>query len=156
MSLFKERLKQIMRSKSVRQIDVVAETGIPKAAISNYLAGRYEPTGERLYVLADFFGVSPAWLKGYSDNLNDNVINEETLDKVNSTDPALIEKYNGDLDAAYAEQQRIDQINNGSLLDILSNKDKELLNDYLKLNELGKDKAIDYVKDLASVEKYTK
>ena len=108
MSLFKERLKQVMRSKSVRQIDVAAETRIPKAAISNYLAGRYEPMGERLYVLADFFGVSPAWLKGYSDNPNDNVINEETLDKVNATDPALIEKYNGDLDAAYAEQQRID------------------------------------------------
>lgn len=109
MSIFKERLKQAMESKSIRQIDIVENTGIPKAAISNYLAGRYEPTGERLYILADYFNVSPAWLKGYSDNPNDNIISDKTLDMVNSLNPALLEKHNGDLEAAYAEQQRLDE-----------------------------------------------
>lgn len=57
--------------------------------------------------------------------------NKETLiDKYNSVDPKLLEK--------------------------LSKKDTEFLNEYLKLNETGKDKATEYVKDLSSMEKYRK
>lgn len=81
MSAFIDRLKQAMQSKCVRQTDVAADTGIPKAAISNYLAGRYEPTGKRLYTLADYFNVSPAWLKGYTNTPNDGDISEKPLDK---------------------------------------------------------------------------
>lgn len=68
MSNFKERLKQALESSGARQIDVTVATGIPKAAISNYLAGRYEPDEERINILADFFGVSPAWLACYTDD----------------------------------------------------------------------------------------
>ena len=61
-NIFKERLRRSMQSKCVRQVDIVA-----KAAICNYLAGRYEPTGDRMRVLADYLNVSPAWLAGYTD-----------------------------------------------------------------------------------------
>ena len=78
------------------------------------------------------------------------------LDIVNSIDDDILEKYSNDISKAYAEQKKRDERNSKLLLECLSNKDKELLNNYFKLNELGKDKAIDYVKDLSSVEKYTK
>ena len=40
--------------------------------------------------------------------------------------------------------------------EFISKKDTEFLNEYLKLNETGKDKATEYVKDLSSMEKYRK
>ena len=97
MSLFKERLKQSMQSKKVRQVDIVAETGIPKAAICNYLAGRYEPTGDRLRILADYFNVSPAWLAGYTDD----PINYDDPDLIAEIPQAILEHFDGDARRAY-------------------------------------------------------
>lgn len=145
-----DRIRKLRQQKKITQTELAEKVNTTKQNIYKYETGIISNIPyDKLELIAEALGTSPQHLLGWDDM-------EAQIDKYNSTDPDLIEKYNGDLDAAYAEQQRIDQANTGSFLECLSNKDKELLNDYLKLNELGKDKAIDYVKDLASVEKYTK
>lgn len=83
-------------------------------------------------------------------------VSEGMLDIVNSLDDDILEKYGSDISRAYAEQRKRDMEQAVSTLESLSSKEKELLTDFLKLNEQGKDKAIEYVKDLSSVDKYRK
>lgn len=62
---FKVRLRQALELRGMRAVDLVEKTGIPKGAISYYLAGRSQPKADRLYVLAQTLDVSEAWLLGY-------------------------------------------------------------------------------------------
>lgn len=65
MSTTPERLREAMRVKEKKQIDLVRATGIDKGSISNYLSGRYEPKQEAIYKLSMALGVSEMWLWGY-------------------------------------------------------------------------------------------
>jgi len=59
------RLKEIIALRNVKQIDIIESTGITKGALSSYISGRYEPKQDKIYILAKYFDVSPAWLMGY-------------------------------------------------------------------------------------------
>ncbi len=61
----KDRLQMAMNIKGVRAVDLVEQTGVPKGAVSYYLAGRSQPKADRLHVLAKALDVSEAWLLGY-------------------------------------------------------------------------------------------
>ena len=62
-----------------KQIDVARELGIPKSTLSRYLKGSYEPKTERVYQLLEYFGVTPEWLRGYTNDPQGHVM-------VNNTD----------------------------------------------------------------------
>ena len=62
-----------------KQIDVARELGIPKSTLSRYLKGSYEPKTERVYQLSEYFGVTPEWLMGYTNDPQGHVM-------VNNTD----------------------------------------------------------------------
>lgn len=62
---FKIRLKQALELRNMRAVDLVNKTGIPKGAISYYLAGRSQPKADRLYLIAQALDVNEAWLLGY-------------------------------------------------------------------------------------------
>jgi transcriptional regulator with XRE-family HTH domain len=62
---FKIRLKQALELRGMRAVDLVEKTGIPKGAISYYLAGRSQPKADRLYIIAQALDVSEVWLLGY-------------------------------------------------------------------------------------------
>lgn len=64
-SNFVSRLKEAMRSKDMRQVDVARASGIDRSVISCYLSGRYRPNGKNAVILANALGVSEAWLMGF-------------------------------------------------------------------------------------------
>ena len=64
MSKTSDRLKEAMRIRDMKQVDLLARTGINKGAMSSYLAGRYEPKQKNLHALARALNVSEAWLMG--------------------------------------------------------------------------------------------
>lgn len=64
-STFRERLKRAMKERNLRQAQIAQMTGIDRSVISCYISGRYEPKGERLFLLADALKVSPEWLSGH-------------------------------------------------------------------------------------------
>lgn len=67
---FAIRLNQCMRAKGIKQVDLVERTGIDKSNISSYLAGRYMPKSEGLYLLAKALDVNVAWLMGIDADTN--------------------------------------------------------------------------------------
>ena len=64
MTIVSERLKQAMELRNKRQADLVRITGIGKASICTYLAGKYEPKQANTCKLAAALNVNPAWLMG--------------------------------------------------------------------------------------------
>lgn len=61
----KNRLKEAMDTRKMRAVDLMEKTGVPKSAISFYLAGKSKPKADRLYKIAQALDVSEAWLLGY-------------------------------------------------------------------------------------------
>lgn len=61
----KDRLREAMDARSLRPVDIVEQTGIPKSMISYYLSGKSVPKADRVYTLSQVLGVNEAWLMGY-------------------------------------------------------------------------------------------
>lgn len=55
-----------MDSNGIKAVELCEKTGVPKSAISYYLAGKSEPKSDRLYIIAKALDVSEAWLLGYN------------------------------------------------------------------------------------------
>ena len=64
-SLLKDRLQEALDRKGWKAVDLVERTGVPKGAVSYYLAGRSKPKADRLYTIAKALDISEAWLLGY-------------------------------------------------------------------------------------------
>lgn len=62
---FKNRLNTAMNMRGMRQVDLAQKSGLPKAQISQYQTGKYEPMQEALYKLAKALSVNVAWLMGH-------------------------------------------------------------------------------------------
>jgi len=59
-----ERIKQALKLRNMKQVDLVAKTGIDKSQISSYLSGKYKPKQENLSLLAVALNVNEYWLIG--------------------------------------------------------------------------------------------
>lgn len=79
LKIFSKRLADSMELNGKKQIDVARELGIPQSTLSRYLKGSYEPKTERVYQLSEYFGVTPEWLMGYTNDPQGHVM-------VNNTD----------------------------------------------------------------------
>lgn len=62
---FKDRLKEVLDRKGLRAVDLMEMTGVPKSAISFYMAGKSKPKADRIYTIARALDISEAWLLGY-------------------------------------------------------------------------------------------
>lgn len=65
-----ERLREALRIRNMKQVDLVERTGITKGALSSYLSGRYEPKQNNLHALARALEVNEAWLMGFEVDMN--------------------------------------------------------------------------------------
>lgn len=54
---------KLCKAKGVTAYQVAKETGVSTATLSSWKNGRYVPKDEKLQKLADFFGVSPYYLR---------------------------------------------------------------------------------------------
>lgn len=61
----KDRLKEALEIRGLRAADLVEKTGVPKSAVSFYLAGKSKPKADRLYIIAQALDINEAWLLGY-------------------------------------------------------------------------------------------
>lgn len=65
MDTFKNRLLYAMELKGLKQVDLIKLTKIPKATISGYMNGEFEPKQKNLHILSKTLNVNPSWLMGY-------------------------------------------------------------------------------------------
>ena len=62
----KDRLREALSVRNMKAVDLVEVSGVPKSAISFYLAGKSKPKADRLYIIAQALDVNEAWLLGYN------------------------------------------------------------------------------------------
>jgi repressor LexA len=62
---FQNRLKEAMRLRDIKQVDLVEKTGLDKTLINKYLSGISNARQQKLTLLADALNVNEVWLMGY-------------------------------------------------------------------------------------------
>jgi len=60
-----ERIKEAMKLRKMKQVDLAERSGINKPSISCYISGKYEPKQMALYQLGRALDVAEMWLAGY-------------------------------------------------------------------------------------------
>lgn len=66
-----ERIKDALRLRGMRQIDLASRTGISKGCISQYVSGKFDPKQTNLYTMANALRVRPDWLMGLDVPMED-------------------------------------------------------------------------------------
>lgn len=61
----KDRIKEALELREMKQADLVEKTGIDKGQMSSYLSGRYKPKQVNLHLIAEALSVDEAWLMGF-------------------------------------------------------------------------------------------
>lgn len=61
----KNKIREALSIRNMKQVELAEKTGIPKGTINNWLNQRYQPKQEPLYKMAKVLGVSELWLAGY-------------------------------------------------------------------------------------------
>lgn len=59
------RIKQALTEKGMSQKELASITGLTESSISHWVAGRYEPRQDAIYLISKALDVSEAWLMGY-------------------------------------------------------------------------------------------
>ena len=93
--IFAERLAYAMELRNVKKAqDLARMTGIDKAAISNYLNGKYIPKTDKQYLIATCLNVNEAWLLG-SDivPMDRRTVPTDTMFHLSEEEVILIEQY---------------------------------------------------------------
>mgnify|MGYP001183176868 CR=1 FL=1 len=65
-----ERLRTALHKRAMKPVELAERTGIPRSAVSQYLAGKYVPKQDKLYLLSRVLQVDVLWLMGLSDQMN--------------------------------------------------------------------------------------
>ena len=123
---FRNRFIEAMQIRGMRQVDVAEKSKLDKAQISQYKTGKYEPMQDALYKLASALNVNVAWLMGHDVPME---IDKKQLEKEVQI-CELIEQCYG-------------------------SKANELVKVFIKLNDTGKEKALERISELAELSKYT-
>lgn len=86
---FSVRLNEIMKSRKLRQVDILERTKpfqkqfgvtLSKTDLSQYVNGKVEPRQDKLYLIATSLGVDPAWLMGYDlDNQSEQKYSNQSV-----------------------------------------------------------------------------
>lgn len=67
MSLFTERLNQVVTEAGITWTELSKRTGMSTGRISQYKTGLYTPKSDALFIIAEALNISPDWLVGASD-----------------------------------------------------------------------------------------
>lgn len=88
-----DRLKEALKLRKMKQVELAELTGISKQSINCYISGKYEPKQEALYKMGKALDVAEMWLAGYdipmerpqkqknNDAISDIVVRLRTDDK---------------------------------------------------------------------------
>lgn len=75
----KNRLKALRKEKGLTLYDIEEKTGIKRATYNNYETGKTEPKIATWRKLADYFGVTTAYLQGLSDIKTEDELLEKAI-----------------------------------------------------------------------------
>lgn len=165
--MFKERLKELRKSKGLSQKQLAEKTGISVHTINSYESGRRDPNTKNVQILQDFFQVSQGFLLGdlkSDDFFKDQEVIDLNLDTVLTQISIL--KQNMKISESYQNRvatlfllKSLNYINNEMLCrttNTLNEKDiNSLFNALTLLNDKGVKEAIKRIQELTYITTYT-
>lgn len=78
----KDRIKQALDIRDMKQSELSEKTGIDKGQLSSYISGKYKPKQNNLDLIAKALSVDEAWLMGYDVPMERNENTQESEDSV--------------------------------------------------------------------------
>ena len=78
----KDRLKEAMEIREIKQAELVEKTGIDKGQMSSYLSGKYKPKQGNLERIAKALFVDEAWLMGFDVPMERTTSTKEESPKI--------------------------------------------------------------------------
>lgn len=117
----KNRIREALSIRKMKQIELVEKTGLDKGAVSNYVNNKYQPRQTTLFQLAKVLDVNEIWLAGYDAPMERNVV-----DKNSSETAALLDKILRDKDF-YQLVVKLARLNDNQLTII-----KKTINEFVK------------------------
>ena len=165
--MFKERLKELRKSKGLSQKQLAEKTGISVHTINSYESGRRDPNTKNLQILQDFFQVSQGFLLGELksyDFFKDQEVIDLNLDTVLTQISML--KQNMKISESYQNRvatlfllKSLNYINNEMLCRTTNTLDENdinsLFNALILLNDKGLKEAIKRIQELTYITTYT-
>lgn len=165
--MFKERLKELRKSKGLSQKQLAEKTGISVHTINSYESGRRDPNTKNLQILQDFFQVSQGFLLGELKS-DDFFKDQEVIDLNLDTVLTQISMFKQNMKISESYQNRVatlfllkslNYINNEMLCrttNTLDEKDiNSLFNALTLLNDKGLKEAIKRIQELTYITTYT-
>lgn len=165
--MFKERLKELRKSKGLSQKQLAEKTGISVHTINSYESGRRDLNTKNLQILQDFFQVSQGFLLGElksDDFFKDQEVIDLNLDTVLTQISML--KQNMKISESYQNRvatlfllKSLNYINNEMLCRTTNTLDENdinsLFNALILLNDKGLKEAIKRIQELTYITTYT-
>lgn len=136
----KDRIKEALEIRDMRQIELVEKTGIDKGQMSSYISGKYKPKQNNLHLIAEALSVDEAWLMGYDVPMERNDYEDPTLvrfDAIIEEAWKIIETAGYDVSRALPPDDDAIIVKDKNGLIILCLPDYELVNKYESLQRKG-------------------
>ena len=165
--MFKERLKELRKSKGLSQKQLAEKTGISVHTINSYESGRRDPNTKNLQILQDFFQVSQGFLLGELKS-DDFFKDQEVIDLNLDTVLTQISMLKQNMKISESHQNRVatlfllkslNYINNEMLCRTTNTLDENdinsLFNALILLNDKGLKEAIKRIQELTYITTYT-
>ena len=89
-NLFAQRLSIALSTRQMKPIELASKSGIDKAAISQYLSGKYKAKQDNIFALSKVLNVNPEWLMGYDVPMEKEIPYSAIYDFSNESDKKLL------------------------------------------------------------------
>lgn len=153
MADFKDRIRNLRINEGLTQEELAKELGISRSTVGMYETGKREADYETLELIADFFNVDMNYLIGWVDSPHswEQIANDNGICPPNDYegDPEDWIKMKRATEDDYEKEEK-------EFVSYIMNDDqfRSLAASYKLLNIQGRQKAYDYVSDLAEQPKY--
>ena len=88
----KNRIREALSIRGMRQVDLVEQTGLDKGAINHYVNNKYQPKQQALLSMAKALDVNEIWLAGYDVPMERNVVDKNSSEVAALFDRILRDK----------------------------------------------------------------
>lgn len=123
----KDRLKEAMEIREIKQSELVEKTGIDKGQMSSYLSGKYKPKQGNLERIANALFVDEAWLMGYDVPMERITSTKEKSSKIMQYYEQLNDIATADVGRRIKEQREAIGMTQGELAKKLGYKNKSTI-----------------------------
>lgn len=92
-NIFAERLAKALSIRNMKPVELANKSGIDKAAISQYLKGKFKAKQDNVYILAKALDVNEAWLMGFDapiKRIPDHLRIDDNIFQYSAIDSAML------------------------------------------------------------------